>query len=796
MTSLDAQGRVVQERQPSEATTGSGPGTRATVYYTSGANAQDAACGNAPQWAGLVCTQGPVATPATGFPTERVTSYSMWLAPAVTKETSNGATRTTTTTFDGAGRPVTSKLSATGLTGSDPVPSTRTTYSPATGLQAKIEAIDAGGAVTSSIGYAYDSWGRQTGYTNSQGEVTTTTYDSAGRVASVTDPNGSSTYSYDGTDALGRAERRGLPTQVTHSSGGRSYAFTGAHDANGTLIAQGAPGGITQTWKTDAAGEPVEQFINGPLTDPETGQTTTGPWLGWSLLNDAAGRVAVESTPAGAVLDGSDSTTGDGSGGVGDGYGYERSYSYDPVSRLTGVTDATATTSSGTVTTVPGQKSAPAVCQKRTYGFDVNSNRTLQGRSDCAGDATTSISRGYNAADAAITGGNGQGAYSYDGFGRQRVIPAGDTPTGSGDISIEYHDDDAPRRVAQGGVVTTFTRDAAGRRLVQESVSLAPSATAESAVGRLERHYGDESDNPAWVTFEGGTERYLPGLGGDLGLQMTTRDGTATTELTITNPHGDVVTTIPVADGNVVTGISAWSDYTEYGTPRTPTATGQVEGAAGYGWLGGKERATPEGTFGLTLMGARLYNPVTGRFTSTDPVYGGNANTYTYPVDPVNMTDLNGQWGKWKKVWQMVKVKKWYRTRGGWRSKTVPKWRGVWKRTRGYRSLAWRHTNISGMGCALICVGVGFQGGHFSFTWGGVGVGADMGASWAPRPQRGWSDSFGMGVGPASGNWTLNERKKFRGWRPDSYGAGVGIRGTAKFGAWKTWTWGEFKWRR
>mgnify|MGYP001940238033 CR=1 FL=1 len=41
-------------------------------------------------------------------------------------------------------------------------------------------------------------------------------------------------------------------------------------------------------------------------------------------------------------------------------------------------------------------------------------------------------------------------------------------------------------------------------------------------------------------------------------------------------------------------------------------------------------------------MGARLYNPVTGRFTSTDPVYGGNANTYTYPVDPVNMTDLNG----------------------------------------------------------------------------------------------------------------------------------------------------------
>ncbi|TAK71010.1 MAG: hypothetical protein EPO13_00460, partial [Actinomycetota bacterium] len=48
---------------------------------------------------------------------------------------------------------------------------------------------------------------------------------------------------------------------------------------------------------------------------------------------------------------------------------------------------------------------------------------------------------------------------------------------------------------------------------------------------------------------------------------------------------------------------------------------------------------------GLTLMGARLYNPTTGRFQSTDPVHGGNANTYTYPVNPITMYDLNGQWG-------------------------------------------------------------------------------------------------------------------------------------------------------
>ncbi len=30
-------------------------------------------------------------------------------------------------------------------------------------------------------------------------------------------------------------------------------------------------------------------------------------------------------------------------------------------------------------------------------------------------------------------------------------------------------------------------------------------------------------------------------------------------------------------------------------------------------------------------MGARLYNPMTARFLTTDPAKGGNANAYVYP---------------------------------------------------------------------------------------------------------------------------------------------------------------------
>lgn len=61
-------------------------------------------------------------------------------------------------------------------------------------------------------------------------------------------------------------------------------------------------------------------------------------------------------------------------------------------------------------------------------------------------------------------------------------------------------------------------------------------------------------------------------------------------------------------------------------------------------------------------MGARLYLPHTGTFTTIDPVPGGNTTAYAYPQDPINSFDLDGRmnWKKWSK-----------------RLKTVGKWVGV-----------------------------------------------------------------------------------------------------------------------
>jgi RHS repeat-associated protein len=64
--------------------------------------------------------------------------------------------------------------------------------------------------------------------------------------------------------------------------------------------------------------------------------------------------------------------------------------------------------------------------------------------------------------------------------------------------------------------------------------------------------------------------------------------------------------------------------YDEYGNQTSnPQNIGTNQN---YGWAGSAHRTTDKN--GLILLGARIYNPTTGQFTSTDPVPGGNENAY------------------------------------------------------------------------------------------------------------------------------------------------------------------------
>jgi hypothetical protein len=68
------------------------------------------------------------------------------------------------------------------------------------------------GSTAGTITTGYDAWGRQVTYQPSGDAPTTTVYN--GAVATVTEPNGTRTYTFDGSDANGKTEHRGLPTKI------------------------------------------------------------------------------------------------------------------------------------------------------------------------------------------------------------------------------------------------------------------------------------------------------------------------------------------------------------------------------------------------------------------------------------------------------------------------------------------------------------------------------------------------------------------------------------------------------
>nr|WP_184835144.1 DNRLRE domain-containing protein [Kribbella solani] len=629
VTRYDSEGRTIETRQAESS--GADAGTTRTVYYTTAANPAFADCGGKPQWAGLICKSYVAAQPTSSagstptLPVTTTTAFNYLLTPKVVVESSGAVTRTTTTKHLLDGRVQSVKTAIVGLTGSTPSNEKVTTYDAATGDPTMVSSIAGDGSVSGTVTTGYDGWGRPTTYQPSGEQPTTTVYDASGAVATITDANGSTRYTYDGVDAAGKTERRGLATKVEVTAAGSTWSSSGAYDADGALMTQKLPGGITQHHELDNAGEPVSLRYTGQVTttsaDGSTSVEPNGPWMSWSVDNEANGRVSHEWTPEGSAFRGQ----------AGDAIPYDRSYSYDSVGRLTRVRDRTAT-ATGVDITDP----TATPCVTRTYGFDRNGNRNAKFTATsgpdgvCPAGGGTSVSRVFDTADRPVNGANGAGNYSYDQLGRTTTVPASDASNPvDGPVTIGYYDDDSPRSVTQNGTSTTYTLDAAGRRSTEAT-------TGSSGSSESIRHYTDASDNPTWITTGASTQRYAELIGNDLSLIV---DGNGTGALAIAGPRGDVVTTVDLPGAAPATAIEGWNSFDEYGNAnQTNSAT---TGSIRYGWLGTEQRAATD--TGIILMGARLYNPVTGLFTSLDPVEGGNPTAYTYPLDPINETDTDGE---------------------------------------------------------------------------------------------------------------------------------------------------------
>ncbi|WP_204287290.1 RHS repeat domain-containing protein, partial [Microbispora amethystogenes] len=558
----DDAGREIERRMPSSS--GSDAGTTTTTYYTAAANSSIPSCGGKPQWAGLVCRTAPAANPSSGgtLPVTTVT-YGYWGQTAQTVETSGSATRTSTITVDAAGRTSQTSLTETGA-GSTALPDRTYTYDNATGL---LTGVTAGGV---SVTTAYDALGRAYSAGDADGNTAVTTYDVTGRVATVNDGKGTYTYTYDGTDAAGKAERRGLPTGIAVSTIG---SFTAAYDAAGHLVKQVYPNGLTATGGWDDTGKQTA------LTYGKSGVN----WLAFTAIPNADGRTAETTGPNGSL----------------------QRYTYDTAGRLTQVADT-----------------YDLSCETRTYGFDVDTNRTSQASYPAADDGSCSTSatpttatHTFDSADRITDSG-----YSYDAFGRTTAVPASSTANGAA-VTAGYYAGDMVRTLTQASTTKTFTLDPLGR--IRQTTSSAGTQT---------NHYSASGDSPAWISEANGS--WTRNVTAFTGLEATQTSG-GTLTLQLTNLHGDVVATC--ADSSSATGVDSYAEQTEYGLDRTVNTNDRYE------WLGGARRAS-DAVADIVLMGVRLYNPATGRFLQVDPVVGGNGNDYEYCFgDPLNCRDLDGK---------------------------------------------------------------------------------------------------------------------------------------------------------
>ncbi|GAA4442333.1 hypothetical protein GCM10023170_017260 [Phytohabitans houttuyneae] len=499
-------GLATSTTAPAGGTSTTTPATRKTVYYRATSGSGYAECDLKPEWANLPCRVQPGGQAASGpeLPVT-VTTYDMFNQSRVeTEKTSAGTLRTTTTTYDGAGRAYETSVSvASGL--GTAVPITRNVYEQATGRLLRVQSV-VSGLATAQVIKAYDTLGRQTSYTDSDGVTSTTTYDLLGRVATSNDGKATRTYTYDGG-----TERRGLLTSVNDSQAG---AFSGSYDANGHMLSESWPNGVQVTTEIDETGTQVGMTY----VKPDCGAADCTLYTE-SVVESAHGQWRKRSSSLS-----------------------EQEYSYDQAGRLTSIRD-----------TIGGQ------CTTRSYGLSTSSNHASLTEYDPAADgacqtATVAASRTwtYDTANRVDTSG-----YVYDALGRTTTVPAADTASsGGGNVTVAYHSTDLVDTITQGGRTTDYTLDVTGERV--RSWTDNASGTAVQSV----HHYDGNEDSPSWTQET--ANRYTRPVTGVSGMTGIFDSESGQVEWQVANLHGDLVAAIHADDE----GLSRTTEATEYGTPR------------------------------------------------------------------------------------------------------------------------------------------------------------------------------------------------------------------------------------
>ncbi|MFE4516270.1 RHS repeat-associated core domain-containing protein [Kitasatospora sp. NPDC056783] len=253
------------------------------------------------------------------------------------------------------------------------------------------------------------------------------------------------------------------------------------------------------------------------------------------------------------------------------------------------------------------------------WSFDALGNRTRQVEHSTTGGADTTTTYTYNGNGKnqphTLTSATGGTSLEYDATGNttKRVTAANGTQTMAWDEAGRLSS-------IKGGTAgdTSYVYDADGKVLLQKD----PGSTVLYLPGQ-------QHTLASGGTVTGTRSIPLPGGG------TVVRTGSlANYQFEIADPHG---TAGLVLDRTCQT--PTWRQFTPYGAPRGAAATWPDN----RGFL----NAPNSSATGLTILGARQYDPVTGRFTSLDPVFeptdAQQLGGYNYAgSNPITKSDPSG----------------------------------------------------------------------------------------------------------------------------------------------------------
>ncbi|MCG2796654.1 MAG: hypothetical protein L6427_12500, partial [Actinomycetia bacterium] len=498
----------------------------------------------------------------------------------------------------------------------------------------------------------YDSAGRRTSMTDPKGEVTTYSYDNAGRLTGETNPIGETNpFTFDATGRI-----------LTSTNGEGTTTYT--YDPNGNMIGASYPGGLTETASYDKNNRP-------------TGQSGSGITL--TLTYDPAGRVKSASNGVAATT-----ATYDPVGNIAnktltrpageDSFSYAYSpdrrmlsatgeqgttaYNYDPSGRMisktypNGIETLYSFDGGGALSSLDIKKEAVPV---KTYQVtrDARANVT-----SVVEDELLTTTYAYDASSR-LTGENnpwmGNTTYTYDPAGnrlgkeKQGEIPisynynqADQLTSDSGGNSYTYNNRGDLIKTENGTYQEDYTWDGKGR--LTRVTDTDGNSTLYSYDPRDRTFASSENDQVQAHIYDMTSDMEIALLDGELNLISLYHSGadgliSSTTDSKTSyfsyNPHSDA-SLITDATGETTASLhyDAWGNAAE-------------ETDEPYNYLGKHQRRNYR-SLGLIKMGARFYNPETGRFISRDPLSGHDEiplsrNPYIYAYDdPVNMRDLSG----------------------------------------------------------------------------------------------------------------------------------------------------------